>query len=44
MRKVLLICEKTPTDAHEFNYDPHNPFDICASTYTPIYRLVLYIL
>ncbi|XP_048728495.1 coatomer subunit alpha-like [Ostrea edulis] len=37
-RKILSACEKTPTDAHEVKYDQHNPFDICAATYVPIYR------
>ncbi|XP_022308214.2 coatomer subunit alpha-like [Crassostrea virginica] len=37
-RKILSACEKTPTDAHELKYDQHNPFDICAATYVPIYR------
>lgn len=25
-------------DAHKLNYDEFNPFDICALSYTPIYR------
>lgn len=37
-RKILAACEKTPTDAHELKYDEHNPFDICAASYVPIYR------
>ncbi|XP_032833195.1 coatomer subunit alpha [Petromyzon marinus] len=37
-RKILSACEKTPTDSHQLNYDMHNPFDICAATYKPIYR------
>uniref|UniRef100_UPI00398F0CAA coatomer subunit alpha n=1 Tax=Pristiophorus japonicus TaxID=55135 RepID=UPI00398F0CAA len=37
-RKILAACEKTPTDAHQLNYDMHNPFDICAVSYKPIYR------
>lgn len=37
-RKILAACEKTPTDTHQLNYDEHNPFDICAATYTAIYR------
>lgn len=37
-RKILSACEKTPTDAHELKYDQHNPFDICAASYIPIYR------
>ncbi|XP_062572484.1 coatomer subunit alpha-like, partial [Saccostrea cucullata] len=37
-RKILSACEKNPTDAHELKYDQHNPFDICAASYIPIYR------
>eukprot|EP00057_Strongylocentrotus_purpuratus_P019118 XP_011673592.1 PREDICTED: coatomer subunit alpha isoform X1 [Strongylocentrotus purpuratus] len=37
-RKILQACEKSPNDAHKLNYDEHNPFDICAATYKPIYR------
>lgn len=37
-RKILQTCEKNPTDARQLNYDPHNPFDICAASYVPIYR------
>ncbi|XP_072354441.1 coatomer subunit alpha [Scyliorhinus torazame] len=37
-RKILSACEKTPIDAHHLNYDMHNPFDICAASYKPIYR------
>lgn len=37
-RKILSACEKNPVDEHELKYDQHNPFDICAATYTPIYR------
>lgn len=37
-RKVLQACEKTSTDEHQLNYSEHNPFTICAATYTPIYR------
>uniref|UniRef100_A0A4W5JY78 COPI coat complex subunit alpha n=1 Tax=Hucho hucho TaxID=62062 RepID=A0A4W5JY78_9TELE len=37
-RKILAACEKTLTDAHQLNYDPHNPFDLCAASYTPLYR------
>ncbi|XP_067949452.1 coatomer subunit alpha-like isoform X2 [Watersipora subatra] len=37
-RTILQHCERTPTDAHELKYDQHNPFDICAASYTPIYR------
>lgn len=37
-RKILAACEKTPTDTHELKYDQHNPFDVCAASYVPIYR------
>ncbi|KAH9509800.1 hypothetical protein Btru_045233 [Bulinus truncatus] len=37
-RKILAACEKTPIDEHTLKYDQHNPFDICAATYVPIYR------
>lgn len=37
-RKILAVCEKTPTDACDLKYDEHNPFDICAASYTPVYR------
>nr|BAC27682.1 unnamed protein product [Mus musculus] len=37
-RKILSACEKNPTDACQLNYDMHNPFDICAASYRPIYR------
>ncbi|KAK6970166.1 coatomer subunit alpha [Biomphalaria glabrata] len=37
-RKILVACEKTLTDEHELKYDQHNPFDICAASYVPIYR------
>jgi coatomer protein complex subunit alpha (xenin) len=37
-RKIIQACEKNQTDAHKLNYDAHNPFDLCAASYTPIYR------
>uniref|UniRef100_A0A8C8AXL6 Coatomer subunit alpha n=1 Tax=Otus sunia TaxID=257818 RepID=A0A8C8AXL6_9STRI len=37
-RKILSACEKNPTDTYQLNYDMHNPFDICAASYRPIYR------
>ncbi|KAL7978383.1 hypothetical protein Chor_014922 [Crotalus horridus] len=37
-RKILSACEKNPSDAHQLNYDMHNPFDICAASFRPIYR------
>ena len=32
------VCDKTPTDEHQLQYDEHNPFSLCAATYRPIYR------
>lgn len=29
---------KTPTDALTLNYNPLNPFSICAISFTPIYQ------
>ena len=37
-KQVLAACEKKPTDAVELDYDPRNPFVVCAATQTPIYR------
>ncbi|XP_014253737.1 coatomer subunit alpha [Cimex lectularius] len=37
-KKMLLACDKNPVDEHKLNYDEHNPFNICAYSYTPIYR------
>ena len=38
--KIIQACGSNPVDKHELVYDPHNPFDICAASYTPVYRLV----
>merc|ERR1719245_1066228 len=37
-RKILQACDKNPTDEHKLDYDEFNPFDICAESYTPVYR------
>lgn len=44
-RQVLLACEKATNssssgsgDEHPLNYSEHNPFTVCAASYTPIYR------
>jgi len=37
-RKILQACDKNPTDEHQINYDEHNPFDICAASFVPIYK------
>ncbi len=37
-RQVLAACEKQASDAVELNYDPRNPFVMCAASKEPIYR------
>merc|ERR1712013_708221 len=37
-RKILQACDKNPTDEQQLDYDEHNPFDLCAASYVPIYR------
>lgn len=37
-RRILQSCEKANTDEHQLNYSEHNPFSVCAASYTPIYR------
>lgn len=37
-RKILQVADKNPADAVPLAYDEHNPFTICAYSYTPIYR------
>jgi len=37
-RKILQACDKNPSDEHKLEYDEHNPFDICAASFTPIYK------
>lgn len=37
-RQVLAACEQDPTDSQSITYDPRNPFDLCPTTFTPIYR------
>jgi coatomer protein complex subunit alpha (xenin) len=37
-RQVLQACERTPKDEVPLNYDPRNPFVVCAATMTPIYK------
>lgn len=37
-KKILQACDKNPTDAEEVDYDVHNPFSVCAGSYSPIYR------
>lgn len=37
-RKILQACELNPVDEHVLQYDEHNPFNLCAITYRPIYK------
>lgn len=37
-RKILQACEVNPIDEHTLQYDEHNPFNLCAYTYRPIYK------
>eukprot|EP00899_Mesostigma_viride_P004602 jgi/Mesvir1/14142/Mv12278-RA.1 len=37
-RQVLAACEKCPKDELDIAYDSRNPFVICCSTFTPIYK------
>lgn len=37
-RKVLQACELNLTDEHTLEYDEHNPFNLCAITFKPIYK------
>lgn len=37
-RKILQACEVNLVDEHTIEYDEHNPFNLCAVTYKPIYK------
>lgn len=37
-KKVLQSCDKSPTNAVDMDYDAHNPFKVCAESFTPIYK------
>lgn len=37
-RKILQACEMNPVDEHTLLYDEHNPFNLCAYSYRPIYK------
>ncbi|CAG9460202.1 unnamed protein product [Pedinophyceae sp. YPF-701] len=37
-RQVLAACEKNLADEVDLQYDPRTPFDVCAVTWTPVYR------
>jgi coatomer protein complex subunit alpha (xenin) len=37
-RKLLAQVERNATNEVELDYNQHNPFTICAASFTPIYR------
>ncbi|KAI9207062.1 coatomer WD associated region-domain-containing protein [Polychytrium aggregatum] len=37
-QKLLALCERTPTDEIQLDYDQYNPFVVCGSSFSPIYR------
>jgi len=37
-RQRLAAGDRIPRDTVEISYDPHTPFEICAASYTPIYK------
>ena len=37
-KQLLATCERTPKDEVTLQYDARNPFVVCATTLTPIYR------
>lgn len=37
-RKILQACELNLVDGHTLEYDEHNPFNLCAVTFKPIYK------
>jgi len=37
-RKLQAMCDKTPQDEAQLEYDEYNPFEICGQSFTPIYR------
>lgn len=38
MKKLQAVVESQPTDEMALDYDPLNPFVICAASKTPVYR------
>ncbi|KAJ3044580.1 hypothetical protein HDV00_001506 [Rhizophlyctis rosea] len=37
-RKIQAVCERTPNDEVQLDYDQYNPFVTCGISFTPIYR------
>lgn len=37
-RKILQACDSNLTDEFQLQYEEHNPFNLCAATYRPIYQ------
>jgi coatomer protein complex subunit alpha (xenin) len=38
MRQRIAAGERNPRNAIEISYDEFTPFEICAASYTPIYK------
>lgn len=38
VQKVIEVSEVQKTNAFEIDYDPRNPFVVCAASLSPIYR------
>ena len=36
-RKIKAVCERSPNDALDIEFDTFGEFDICGASYTPIY-------
>jgi coatomer protein complex subunit alpha (xenin) len=36
-RKIKAVCERSPNDAIDIEFDTFGEFDICGASYTPIY-------
>ena len=34
----MQLCDQSPTNAFEVNYDERNPFVVCGESMVPIYR------
>jgi len=37
-RKVVQLCDASPSEAFSLDYDERNPFVVCNKTLTPVYR------
>jgi coatomer protein complex subunit alpha (xenin) len=37
-RKIKSVCERNPNDVVDIDFDQFAEFEICAASYTPIYK------